>query len=482
MEQLSLYHQMTFEELAGTPAPALIVVHSHKTDKKENQTPKAVIRRRRRTKPALAGQCNIFDLFGTDCETPVGTKRALSPEEMVEANQGIVDFWVYQVCKNLCAASREDAKQEGLIALWGAAKVYDSTKNCTFRTYANTVVQRAMFKIYAKLKSKHSEISLEVCRDMEEEDGVTHTAFIGGNVSAVAEDSDFVRLLLDCAKTTPRAKERNGIKALAMLSQGFSSKEVCAHIGIAEKSFSAMVSTGRKALKSNPQLLNYISVIEGTEMKKVIANMLGDEYVVSYEVDAKYNYNQINSDEYLEVFAEFISDPAVADFMLDSVRYGERAIIFDTDNYLQVEFVFHEDRIIIESVENIRSKLALTRKWDKTADAFEVDVNFLGKECVLSFPRSVKRNLTKNNARNVFIHVASLLGDRSIATQLLEQASNGRKAVLTVAEANHEVELLFGKGGIQIISAKKMAIEPERKVASSGGKMKAPPGAKTSAA
>ncbi len=46
---------------------------------------------------------------------------------------------------HLPGASRDDVQQEALIGLWEAARTYDPGRGCTFRSWANRVVETHLF-------------------------------------------------------------------------------------------------------------------------------------------------------------------------------------------------------------------------------------------------------------------------------------------------------------------------------------------------
>ena len=80
----------------------------------------------------------------------------------------------------IIGAEREDIVQEGMIGLFKAVKCFDSTKNNTFKTFANMCIERQMITaIKSSTRQKHQPLN----------------SYLSLNTAAYENDEDSVELL-----------------------------------------------------------------------------------------------------------------------------------------------------------------------------------------------------------------------------------------------------------------------------------------------
>ena len=422
--------------------------------------------------PVLEGQFNLFDILSApsfvpavspksqplsaNTETPpVALNDASFVDQLMEENVGLVGHLVGRTCANLDADSREDAKQIGMIALWKAAQKFDPARNVKFATYASLVVKRELYKAYAALKPKAGTVSIEALREVEDCPVEFEAA---DDVSPVehSEESEVLKMLEELAANAPRIKESNGMRALVMQAKGVAAKEIAHRMGVTEASYSAMISSARKALRSNPKLLNYISLITGKETKATTVVMRGETYSVSYASGADYNHPKVASDDYLEIFAEQFSTPELADNLLQTLHHGGQALFIDAENHIHTEFVMSENKILVASVKSIRSSVALIRDAAKRAGNITANTMILDDDYMVTFKNSCRRNKSSLSGSAVVAALVRLVNNDDTANELLDTVRYGETTSLEDNSTGISIKFVFSESELQIVSARNL--------------------------
>lgn len=362
-----------------SPEQTIISVTSIPAERKENRDKNVidfvVCKSAREMKRAvLPGQMTLFadeSVRGAVLYIPPNTtntpntvkntqaEHQLSPNELFEQNQRLV-WSVINVTGGYNISDRDDLAQQGFIALWAAAKKFDCNRGYQFSSYAVPAIRRSVFRAVEQLNRKPAA-SLEAMQEGRDDNGNMRyerfTSTDKDSPTELSENKEMIRMLFEFAeKDTPRQKEKKGIRALAMQVLGYDSKTIAKQIGVSFRSYTAIISAGRRALKNNPKLLSYISMIKSKGTDSVPTSILGDDYTVAYTDSASYDYLDRTSKEYLSLFAELLNDDEVGDCLLDEVRIGEDVVIIDEDYRLTTEFNFGMDRIAIDSVQHIKRK------------------------------------------------------------------------------------------------------------------------------
>lgn len=315
--------------------------------------------RRKRRKHQLSGQLCFFKDLAVDGKIYFYSCPALprKPDEynpemeaLMVNNLRIVDHLVNRLCWNNGHHNREEARQAGMIALWNAATRFDPERKVKFSTFAHLVVRHAILK-FRYGKPPADTLSLEALR----EDGWDDLPSTDQAPEASNEAAESIALLHRLADEAVREKERAGILALAMQLEGFSPTEIAQVIGVSKSSYDATVSAGRKALRSSPKFLFYISQITGIKPKSVAVEVCGKRYVVHYAPDAFYNNTTSSSDDYLESFAEHLR---TLDYS-EGLPCGESVM---TESFVETRFVVSDSMVEITSVANLHSQREFERR------------------------------------------------------------------------------------------------------------------------
>lgn len=77
------------------------------------------------------------------------TQDEAALQELMVRNNGLIYMWIMKY-RNIPHTDPEDLQEEAYIALWRAAKAYDSSKGTTFTTLLKVYVQRAFNRLYAE--------------------------------------------------------------------------------------------------------------------------------------------------------------------------------------------------------------------------------------------------------------------------------------------------------------------------------------------
>ena len=333
------------------------------------------VKRRRGRDYALPGQMNLFEFFARMLQEKSGliakssvstTKRRQSktPHELFEGNQRLVNIMVAKTCSTLDYHSKLDAKQHGLIGLWEASLGYDPGRGYQFSTFACKIIWRHIDKFRQKEFSfRNGTDSVDAIFESKggEERFPAPDCYCPVKL---AEQQESIEILQSLAAKNPRVKDAKGIRALSMQLEGRGSNEIMKELGYRPERYSdytATVSAGRRALKSDPSFISYVSATTGRKLKSVKANIMGVEYTVSYTDTASYNNPSVSCNDFLDEFVAFISTPVVAKSLLDSVRYGQTTKLKNPKTRVITTFVFEQNSIMIISVQNARSNAALAR-------------------------------------------------------------------------------------------------------------------------
>lgn len=288
------------------------------------------------------------------------------PEELYDKYQGLIKSTIYRLGEMCRGFDQDDLVQEGRIALWTAAQQFDPFYGTQFKSYAITILRRSLMHYVKDPTSKlFGGRRLDVVSVQELQERVDDTPGSSIELFAAPEDQspavlserdEIIDLLTCAAEEISLVKERKGIQALIMQLQGIDSKTIAQRMGIAPKSYSALVAAGRKALKNNPKILSYISLIKNQAAESVVACLLGDECVVKFSDDAIFDTTKYTVGEHLAIFSELLSNEEVAEQMLNHFRVGEDAVILDEDTWTHTWFHFGAEEILLQRVSNTRSR------------------------------------------------------------------------------------------------------------------------------
>ena len=337
------------------------------TTRQPNMRP---VKRRRGRDYALPGQMNLFEFFARMLQekseliakSSVSTTRqrkSMTPRELFEGNQRLVNIMVAKTCSTLDHHSKQDAKQHGLIGLWEASMRFDPGRGYQFSTFACKIIWRHIDKFRRKEFSFRSGTDslngiLESKNGEERFPAPDHYCPV-----KLAEQQESIEILQSLAAKNPRTKDSKGIRALAMHLEGCKSKQIMDALGFELEQYSdytATVSAGRRALKSDPYFLSYVSATTGRKTKSATATLFGDDYSVAYDSTVYYNHPSVSSDDYLGEFAAFISKPDVSEHILNTVRYGQVGQVKNLETLVTTVFALNMGSILIESVQNARAK------------------------------------------------------------------------------------------------------------------------------
>jgi RNA polymerase sigma factor (sigma-70 family) len=319
-----------------------------------------------------AGGVIVYSGSDSNKNLPTLLPERLTPEELYNKHQGLINNTIFRLSEMCRGYDYDDLEQEGRIALWTAAEQFDPYYGTQFSSYAITIIRRTIMHYVKNPTSKlFGGRRLDVVSIQEMQERVEGTS--GSSVELfpapdeltpayLSESDEIMSMLTKAAEEISLVKESKGIRALIMQLQGVDSSTIAKRMGIAPKSYSALVTAGRRALKNNPTLLRYISLIKNQPVESTTAYLLGSEYTVRFSDTATFDTTKFTVSEHLAIFSELLSGDEVAECLMDHVRYGSNAVIVDEDTWTTTRFAFDINEVLLLNVSNIRSKSTIVSR------------------------------------------------------------------------------------------------------------------------
>lgn len=406
------------------------------------------------------GSVIVYTVPNSNKDLPKIMADRCSPEELYNKNQGLIKGTIFRLNEMCRGYDQDDLEQEGRIALWTAAEQFDPSYGTQFSTYAITLIRRAIMHFVKAPTSKlFGGGRLDVVSIQEMQERVDGT---GSSVELIAapeemtptylsESDEIIEVLLNAADEVSRVKEMKGIKALVMHIQGIDSKTIAKEMGVAQKSYSALVTAGRQALKNNPKLLKYISLIKNEGTESVVASLLGSECTVKFSDAATFDTPRYTVREHLSMFSEILSDDKVAECLLDNIRFGEKVVIVDEDTWTTTRFAFDVDEIRLLAVTNIRSR---STSVSRPVEPEKIDINspVFGGRYTVEFSDSSSYDCSGHSAYAHLSWVAGIVGDEAVADCLLDMVRYGDEAVILDEDNKTVTRFTFDMDKLQLLS------------------------------
>lgn len=402
----------------------------------------------------------VYDVHGSRNSLPKVMADRCSPDELYEKNLGLVKNTIYRLGEMCKGCDYSDLEQEGRIALWTAAVQFDPSYGAQFSTYAITLIRRAIMH-YAKAPTsrlfgsgKLDVVSIQEMQERVDGEGSNVELFAAPQELTpvcLSEDDEIMDLLLNAAAEMSRVKDCKGIKALIMQMQGYDSKTISRELEVAPKSFSALITAGRQALKSNPRFLKYISVMKNEDTESAVASLLDSECVVRFSDSATFDTPRHTASVHLTIIAELLSDDEVAECLLDNIRLGEDVIIVDEDTWTTTRFIYDIDEIRLLAVTSIRSRSTAISRIVESEKA-DVSTFFCGDKYAVRYAESLSYDYTRHSAYAHLSLVAGILANDINADYLLDMVRIGEEAVILDEDSRTLTRFIFGVDNIRILS------------------------------
>lgn len=248
-------------------------------------------------------------------------------DDIIRKHTGLVGYCLNQI-GGVSSLNRDDVEQAGLLALWKAAEMFDETRGVKFASYATPAIKRAMIR---ELKGNQDKLNPESWEELESVCPTfeNHLATPEEDVFAAIEDSPVISTILDVAKTLRLSKERKGVAAYAMFLQGYSGPQIAKTIGVKGTSYTALISTGRKVIQTNPLFQKAAATFMPDYKKDTVVDLLGSPFNVHYSEDVRYDVPTRCDDDYEGTLARLLSIESVADYVLNEVPLDDDVIICD---------------------------------------------------------------------------------------------------------------------------------------------------------
>lgn len=259
---------------------------------------------------------------------PAARETAAAIDEMIEKNTGLVHYCM-KLVGGITSLNRDDVEQAGMMALWRAAKGFDTSRGRKFSSYATIAIKRAMIREVGRSCDRLNPNSW----DAIEEDCPSLAGQLATSEAEAfrGENSPVVELMLEVADTLRLLKERKGVKAFAMYLQGYSGAQIAEAIGVSEKSYTAFISTGRKVVRSNPLFLQAAADMWDVTRKHPVVELLEAQFELRYAEDLTFNVPMRWDDAYEARLMQFLAQEKIAEYILNKVRIGEEVLVINRD-------------------------------------------------------------------------------------------------------------------------------------------------------
>lgn len=183
----------------------------------------------------------------------------LSKEQirLVEENISVIKTVIYTRIifdKSVFGLEYDDLYQEGCMLLCKAAQKYEKDKNCTFKTFAYTVILNGLISYCRRINRQNHNDSL--CNEkmkkeleiLEKSRNILQEKIIEFDIISFLEN----------IKTQYTGTTKLGIEALAWRVKGFSGVEIAKIYNVKPNNIGAWTSRAVKKLKENPVFILYM--------------------------------------------------------------------------------------------------------------------------------------------------------------------------------------------------------------------------------
>ena len=257
------------------------------------------------------------------------TATVYAVNELFDNNLGLIGYSAKSVA-GVNSSNWADIEQAGYIALWKAAENFDASRGVKFASYATIAIKRAMYRELSQYKDKLNPESLDA---LEEENSVSLKAELVTTEDEVLgnQNNAIIDAMLQVADSLRLVKEQKGVRAYAMQLQGYSTQRILDSIGVAKKSYSAIISVGRRALQSHPIFMRMAADLRNESAKVTTVNLLDSQFELKYAKDFFFDVPSKYEANYEASFAEFVSQEHIAEYLMFEARIGEPVCIINKE-------------------------------------------------------------------------------------------------------------------------------------------------------
>jgi len=181
------------------------------------------------------------------------TSTTINANALFQENQNLV-YHVFNILRDAVPAPYyEDMTQEGFIALWKAANLYDPNNetNAKFGTYSFKLVYRAMID-YAKSLSRHSSrLSYYLDEPITNGDGSNDIS--KGDLLedvTVNENSIIDTILVENMKANIELLPPNEQEVILLFLKNLNQNEIAQRVGVTQKTISKRYNSALRILKA----------------------------------------------------------------------------------------------------------------------------------------------------------------------------------------------------------------------------------------
>lgn len=268
-------------------------------------------------------------------------------EALIQDNLKLVGFCMKRI-NGITSANTDDVYQAGMIALWMAAKSYNSSRMKRFSTYATTCIVRAMYgEVYSCLKDQRKSLfSLNNDDELLDSKLMNILQITDKDTLSALNAQDLMDLIQKVEKNRVLLNEKKGVQALRLSFLGYSNDEIAEKIGIQKDSVRSMMTIGRRVLLAHPLIREYVSGIKNTEEKSdhYVVDLMGEKFQLIFSRDLIFDVSA-KPREYEEHLCELLSRPNVAQWLLDNVRIDDSTAIYDAETKRTTVLTMHADSI-----------------------------------------------------------------------------------------------------------------------------------------
>lgn len=310
----------------------------------------------------LEGQLVFYDMGIEGCEvfSMKNTQKIMpSPKDkinlVIKDNISLVRYWLRRT-SGVTSINEDDIYQAGLMALWRAAQQFDPSKGFTFATYASTVIRRGMYQAVRKNQDKNNPAYLDEL--LETASSAQKMLSVSEEDSFASDGSEIFQIMRDVSDTLSSLKEKKAVQALAMNLQGYSKEEIAQALEISVRSYTALISTGRKVLQRHPMFLQ--NAASDSFRKEYTVELLGCPFKLKYAKNPIFDFPVKNNNRLEESLCRALSNEEAADYILNEVRIGESICIADADVGYTAVMDVYEDVLEITFVSKSRMPMKRT--------------------------------------------------------------------------------------------------------------------------
>lgn len=176
---------------------------------------------------------------------------------LVEQNVSVIDTVIFTRIifdNNVLALQYDELYQEGCVLLCKAAQKFDENRNCSFKSFAYTVVLNGLISYCRRIK-RQGELDL-LYTEKAKKEYLAREATDNFLQDAVVE-LDIISFLEEIKKEYS-GTVRLGIEALEWKVKGFSGTEISKIYNVKPNNVGAWISRALKKLRTNPVFILYI--------------------------------------------------------------------------------------------------------------------------------------------------------------------------------------------------------------------------------